>query len=77
MKANTRERNTISGAGEVERSFNKNPFGIVKCECGRRHVTKVGKKCVICRREEKDSKYCPNCNQAWIVHNDDGSCVKD
>lgn len=28
-------------------------------------------------RDAKSGHYCPKCGSAWIVHEDDGSCVED
>lgn len=50
--SNTARKRDISskGSGEADRSFRQDP---PKCECGRRHVSKKGKKCILCKREGK------------------------
>jgi len=46
------DKETMRDSGEADRSFRPEP---AKCECGRRHVHRVGFKCSICRKEEKEA----------------------
>ena len=47
-----RRRDTMSkGAGDADRSWRQDSS--VKCECGRHWVSRKGKKCVECVRENK------------------------
>lgn len=32
---------------------------------------------VFLKRTQNNKHYCPKCGQAWVVHDSDGSCIKD
>ena len=62
METTVKKRKMVEGSGQVENSFCENPFGLVKCVCGEHWVTKVGKKCIECKRidsiiDQADSEY--------------------
>ena len=47
------DKETMKGSGDADRSFRPEP---PMCECGRRHVHKVGFPCFDCRKEQNKHK---------------------
>jgi len=53
MGWSAKERATMKGSGDADRSFRPDP---PMCDCGRRHVHKAGVKCALCKKEQKQQE---------------------